>query len=168
MLYTFRRTKNREQRAENKEQRDRPGFVLCLFVLCLFVLCSFRVLSVTVYWACTLAHHPPPSDSKGAGRAQLLAVWPRFAHTSCKAFRRCLRGNFRFQISDFRLGNLQSTICNLQYRSGHYFKGGPLEGVTSGSSWELTPSLGQGIVTGVTTVPGLGNYPRALELRIQN
>ena len=30
------------------------------------------------------------------------------------------------------------------------------------------PLIGAGIVTGVTSVPGLGNYPRALELRIEN
>src|SRR5262245_41687230 len=62
----------------------------------------------------------------------------------------------------------RSSVVGRQILPGHYFKGGPLEGVTSGSSWELTPSLGQGIVTGVTSVPGLGNYPRAVELRIEN
>jgi hypothetical protein len=53
-------------------------------------------------------------------------------------------------------------MCNLQCRSGHCLKGAPPEGVTGGSSWELTPRMGQDDQSGVTSVPGLGNYLRGL------
>lgn len=40
-----------------------------------------------------------------------------------------------------------------------HFKGAPPEGVTGGSTWDLTSGTKQGVATGVASVPGLGNYP---------
>jgi hypothetical protein len=50
---------------------------------------------------------------------------------------------------------------------GTVSRSNPPEGVTGGSSWELAAASRQASSVGVTSVPGLGNYPGWLTKRVE-